>query len=150
MPGRFTDGTSILIQVMAWCRQAPSHYLNQYRPRSPTSYGVIRPQWINSDLQLELKSISVVTHLELWRCKCLHFRQVPLLVVFLENHEVQLRLVDNHPIRSDIYEQRVASWVPLGQGHLWGKFVNIAKDWKDIDWLKHDCSVSSTLAMERL
>ena len=39
---------STLIQVMAWCRQATSHCLNQCWPRSLTSYGVTRPQWVNS------------------------------------------------------------------------------------------------------
>ena len=36
-----------LVQVMAWCRQATSHYLNLWwqRPRKP--YFVIRPQWVN-------------------------------------------------------------------------------------------------------
>ena len=29
---------------MAWCCQATSHYLNQCWPRSPTPYGVTRPQ----------------------------------------------------------------------------------------------------------
>ena len=35
---------SILVHVMVWCRQATSHHLNQCWPRSPTSYGVNRPQ----------------------------------------------------------------------------------------------------------
>ena len=43
-----TDDKSTLVQVMAWCRQATSHYLNQCRPRSPTPYGVTGPQWVNS------------------------------------------------------------------------------------------------------
>ena len=30
----FTDDLSTLVQVMAWCRQATSHYLNQCWPRS--------------------------------------------------------------------------------------------------------------------
>ena len=30
----FTDDQSTLVQVMAWCRQATSHYLNQCWPRS--------------------------------------------------------------------------------------------------------------------
>ena len=30
----FTDDQSTLFQVMAWCRQAASHYLSQYWPRS--------------------------------------------------------------------------------------------------------------------
>ena len=42
-----SDDKSTLVQVMAWCRQATSHYLNQCWPRSPTPYGVIRPQWVN-------------------------------------------------------------------------------------------------------
>ena len=33
---------------MAWCRQAPSHYLGQCWPRTPTSYGVTRPQWVKT------------------------------------------------------------------------------------------------------
>ena len=45
----FTDDQSTLIQVMAWCRQAPSHYLiylSQCWPRSVSLYDVIRPQWV--------------------------------------------------------------------------------------------------------
>ena len=41
----FTDGKSTLVQVMAWCRQATSHYLSQCWLRSLSPYGVIRPQW---------------------------------------------------------------------------------------------------------
>ena len=39
-------GKSTLVQVMAWCRQATSHYLRQCWPRSQSPYGVIRPQWV--------------------------------------------------------------------------------------------------------
>ena len=42
-----TDDKSTLVQVMAWCRQAPSHYLSQCWPRSLSSYGVTRPQCVN-------------------------------------------------------------------------------------------------------
>ena len=42
----FTDDESILVHVMAWCRQAPSHYLRQCWPRYLSSYGVTRPQWV--------------------------------------------------------------------------------------------------------
>ena len=42
-----TDGKSTLVQVMAWCRQATSHYLIQCWPWSLSPYGVIRPQWVN-------------------------------------------------------------------------------------------------------
>ena len=39
---------STLVQVMAWCYQAPSHYLSQSWPRSLSPYGVTRPQWVNT------------------------------------------------------------------------------------------------------
>ena len=41
-----TDDKSTLVQVMAWCRQASSHYLNQCWPKSPTPYGITRLQWV--------------------------------------------------------------------------------------------------------
>ena len=47
MPRDLTDDKSTLVQVMAWCCHATSHYLNQCWPRSPTPYGVTRPQWVN-------------------------------------------------------------------------------------------------------
>ena len=44
----FTDDQSTLVQVLAWCHQATSHYLSQCWPRSLPPYGVTRPQWVNS------------------------------------------------------------------------------------------------------
>ena len=41
-----TKDKSTLVQVMAWCRQATSHYLSQCWPRSLPPYGVTRPQWV--------------------------------------------------------------------------------------------------------
>ena len=43
---------NILIQVMAWCRQATSHYLNQCWPIYMSSPSTNRPQWINTILVL--------------------------------------------------------------------------------------------------
>ena len=48
----FTDDQSTLVQVMAWCRQAPSHYLSHCWPRSLSPYGIARPQWVNKWYQL--------------------------------------------------------------------------------------------------
>ena len=50
MPLDLTDDKSTLIQVMAWCLQATSHYLSQCWPRSLSPYGVTRPQWVNDHL----------------------------------------------------------------------------------------------------
>ena len=43
-----SDDKSTLVQVMAWCRQATSHYLNQCWPRSLSPHGVTRPQKYNT------------------------------------------------------------------------------------------------------
>ena len=48
MPEDLTDDKSTLAQVMAWCRQASRHYLNQCWPRAPMPYGITRPQWVNT------------------------------------------------------------------------------------------------------
>ena len=42
-----SDDKSTLVQVMAWCHQATSHYLSQCWPRALSPHGVIRPQWVN-------------------------------------------------------------------------------------------------------
>ena len=41
-----TDDKSTLVQVMACCLTASSHYLSQCWPRSLSPYGVTRPQWV--------------------------------------------------------------------------------------------------------
>ena len=48
MPQNPSDDKSTLVQVMAWCRQAASHYLSQCCPKSLSPYGVTRPQWVNA------------------------------------------------------------------------------------------------------
>ena len=47
VPQEPIDDKSTLVQVMAWCRQATSHYLSQCWPRSMSPYGITRPQWVN-------------------------------------------------------------------------------------------------------
>ena len=44
----FTDDQPTLVPVMAWCRQATSHYLSQCWPKCLTPYGVTRPQWVKA------------------------------------------------------------------------------------------------------
>ena len=45
-----TDDQSTLVQVMAWCRQATSHYLGLCWPRSLLPYGVTRPQRVKAGI----------------------------------------------------------------------------------------------------
>ena len=48
MPLDITDDKSTLVQVMAWCHQATSHYLSQCWPRSMSPNVITRPQWVKS------------------------------------------------------------------------------------------------------
>ena len=59
MPMGLTDGKSTSVQVMAWCRQAPSHYLSKCWPRSLAPYGVIRPQWVNMEFSYIQAAVSI-------------------------------------------------------------------------------------------
>ena len=60
------DDKSILVRVMAWCRQATSHYslpepmLAQFC--SVSQYGIIRSQWVNQTLRL----IFDIMHILVW------------------------------------------------------------------------------------
>ena len=46
MPQNHTNDMSTLAQIMAWCHQAPSHYLSQCWPRFTSPCGITRPQWV--------------------------------------------------------------------------------------------------------
>ena len=70
MPMDLADGLSTLVQVMAWCRQAISHYLSQCWPRSLSPSGVTWPQWVNLGW-CHMVSWNLLTHLwpneTMWR-----------------------------------------------------------------------------------
>ena len=74
MPRDLTDDKSTLVQVMAWCRQATSHYLSQCWPRSLSPYGVTSPQWVNIFFHHSPKGkmhmkINTITHLKITKIK---------------------------------------------------------------------------------
>ena len=46
MPQNLTNDESTLVQIMACCLQATSHYLSQCWPRSFFPYGIIRPRTV--------------------------------------------------------------------------------------------------------
>ena len=63
MPLDLTDDKSTLVQVMAWCRQATSHYLSQCWPTSMSPNGVTRSQWVK---HFELHSCLLLTQHQTW------------------------------------------------------------------------------------
>ena len=50
-----TDDKSTLVLLMAWCRQATSHYLSQCWPILLSTHGVTRFQWVNVKTPLSNK-----------------------------------------------------------------------------------------------
>ena len=48
MPKNLTNKKSTLVQVMDWCHQETSHFLIQCWPRALLTYGITRPQWVNT------------------------------------------------------------------------------------------------------
>ena len=50
LTGVLSDDESTLVQVMAWCHQTTSHYLNQCWPSSMLPYEVTEPQWDNIEV----------------------------------------------------------------------------------------------------
>ena len=64
MPWDLTDDKSKLVQVLAWCRQAASHYLSQCWHISMLQYGVIRLPWvINKYSTLFMTEVNMIFYL---------------------------------------------------------------------------------------
>ena len=71
IPLNLTDEKSTLVQVMAWCRQATSHYLSQCWPRSMSPNGITRPQWVNNaDMSLPCEMSIPYVSPQSWWCRC--------------------------------------------------------------------------------
>ena len=58
-PQNITNGKSTLVQLIAWCCQATSRYLNHWcSSRSMSPYGITSTQWLNN---IKLTNVSLVT-----------------------------------------------------------------------------------------
>ena len=73
-----TDDKSALIQVLAWCCQARSHYMNQCWLRSMMLYDDTRSQW--------------VTPIEIWTKRQLFFLNKKNFLNFIPNSHFFLRI----------------------------------------------------------
>ena len=125
MPQGLTDDKSTLLQVMAWCRQATSHYLSQRWLSSLSPYSVARPQWVNG--------IS-------WRHQVMEIH--PSLLALCEG---------NPPVTGGFPSQRTNNakfWCLLWTTNSWVP-VNVMNN--HFVGLVEDCNtyISSALAMEK-
>ena len=71
-----TDDKSTLVQVMAWCRQATSHYMNQCWPISVSSYAVTKPQRVNIKRRQHRQDIYIYTDLIHLFIQCLILQSI--------------------------------------------------------------------------
>ena len=75
MPRNTFDSKWTLVQVMTWCHQATSHYLNQCCSRSMSPYGVTKPHWVNhfcSNLIFILRTLHQIISQRLRPQQCKH------------------------------------------------------------------------------
>ena len=76
----FTKNKSTLVQVLAWCRQATSHYLSQCWPKFLSPYGVTRPRWVSRcifDAPLRIHKTPVVSWYEKHWCLFSQYPDIP-------------------------------------------------------------------------
>ena len=111
-----TDDKSTLVQVMAWCRQAIGHYLNQCWPRSMSPYGVTRPQclpfiaWTRSACLIAGRMILQWRHHGVW-------------------NKLQLKCLCNILTIATKITQKLR--IP---GHMWGETTDDSKESVSISW----------------
>ena len=92
----FTYDQSTLVQVMAWCRQATSHYLSQCWPRSMPPNGVTRSQWVNilqGDMPYWNQQIVEWALDSIFSFQSLHHSVALRLTFPIHNFNVRLRLL---------------------------------------------------------
>ena len=114
-----SDDKSTLVQLMAWCHQATSHYLRQCWPRSQSPYDVTRPQWLThwgwDKMVAMFKSIFLNDNSSLI--------QISLKFVLKDSTDVFMRpsdslsflIIDSLCPSDTIWRQEI--WVNIGSGN---------------------------------
>ena len=135
-----TDDKSTSVQVMAWCRQATSHYLIQCWPSSMLPYGITRPQWVN-DISLLIIALTIT----LWATDLWVKVNLDLLVLFVSGDEwlIQVegtRLINTscpfviHLLLKPTTQQAGLGYNTTGNQYYWVKvpYINIISELKHI------------------
>ena len=98
------DDKSTLIQVMAWCHQATSHYLSQGWPRSMPPYGITRPQSVNCHYLYTIKFL----------------KSSPIIMLYKQPYYGTTKLEPYH--RYQLTGLRI-KWLPLCRQHFQMHFL---------------------------
>ena len=141
MPLDLTDDKSLLVQVMAWCRQATSHYLSQCWPRSLSLYGITRPQWVKKN-DCQLSSILTEdhdnnmnpggccnirfqseTHYKIKSCKISFIQNIPF------SCQITLRLCMEYVSGTTVLRAKISKW-----SDNWLMSYGQMETWQDLSW----------------
>ena len=161
------DDMSTLVQVMAWCRQATSHYLSQCWPRSLSPYGVTRPQWVQAwmsnyipQFYMDVITMSMssrfntVTHL--YRHGVLHPRmqtKFPFTGTLIIQRKKNMAHSFTRQCRGILWPcRKIELKVHWSQWYLTCRKIELQVHWSQgcIDGLVKDCSISIANALETL
>ena len=99
MPEDLIDEKSTLVQVMACCHQATSHYLNQCWPSSLTLNDITRPQWVNA-----LRPRQNGWHFAYAIFKCILLNEKWISI------EISLTFISNRPINNIPALVQIMAW----------------------------------------
>ena len=124
MPLDLTDDKSTLVQVMAWCHQAPSHYLSQCWPRSMSPNDVTRLQWVKIYREL----ISPLIHRSL-REKC----DLSLMCNFQDCIRIYSEQFLRHCSQMSWWIPRHRINVNIGLGSGLGLSSNTISTWNNVE-----------------
>ena len=128
MPQNPSDDKSTLVQVMAWCRQAASHYLSQCCPRSLSPYGVTRPQWVNASLIEKFCKHAVFVPISGCQPKWLSWN--------FTISDIQILRITNLTSRRLFEKTEVKTW--LGPDSIWRCLTYIGNPTEEI-WYHDSC-----------
>ena len=133
------DQWTLPVQVMAWCRQATSHYLSQCWPRSLSPYGVTRPQWVLTHLLFDkMAAISQTTFF-----RCIFMNEKSCILIQISLRFVQKGLIDNKSTLVQVMAWRRTGAEPFPEPMLPSSLTHICGTrgrrvkLKNLAYLKH-------------
>ena len=117
-----TDDESMMVQEMAWCHQATSHYQNQCLPRFMSPYGIIRPQSIKKCFLEKLKHRNYSNQCLSFKCMCtiqftmIYHRTKPNILTWsltMFKHSDSGELQGTGRVGTECWTQSTQLWCPM-------------------------------------
>ena len=136
---------SALVQVMAWCRQATSHNLNQCWLMFLSPYGVGQPQWVNGLSPVQHQAItSTIAELISTGLSGTNFTQISIQINKINSRKwtfkCRLQNVSHFVQTSRCDHEAKTKWLTF---HRWHFKVYIKKKLKTFTlWIKFHKNVS--------